>query len=124
MEAQRYPEMHMPIAGEQTAENDQLIEEFEVDPVKIQQYRRFCDLREDFLLGYGYNTARAYWGDLDDILLWALDRDKDPLALTDKDIRQYVGLLRRRKYSENTVRRRLNTLGAFYRSEGALPAAP
>lgn len=118
MEAQRYPERHMPIAGEQAAENDQVIIGFEDDQVKIEQYREFCDLREDFLLGYGYNTARAYWGDLDDILLWALDRDKNPLTLTDKDIRQYAGLMRRRKYSENTIRRRLSAVNRLAAHRG------
>ena len=69
-------------------------------------WQRFFDLREELLLGYGYNTARAYWADLQDIFEWAVARDKDVLALTDKDLKQYCALLRRRKYSESTVRRR------------------
>ncbi len=66
------------------------------------------------LLDYGYNTARAYWSDLDDICLWALERAKDPLNLTANDIKQYIALLRRRKYSENTVRRRMTALRKLY----------
>ena len=27
-----------------------------------ERYQRFAELREDFLVGYGYNTARAYCG--------------------------------------------------------------
>jgi site-specific recombinase XerD len=48
------------------------------------------------------------------VFWWAKHRDKDVLALTDKDIRQYVSLLRRRKYSENTVRRRITVLRKLY----------
>lgn len=71
-----------------------------------EQYERFAQIREDICLDYGYNTARAYWGDLDDLFYWAVERNKDPLNLNDKDITQYIALLRRRKYSENTIRRR------------------
>lgn len=76
-----------------------------------QQYRAFFDLREKILLDYSYNTARAYYGDLQDIFEWAIARGKDVLALTDKDRRQYCALLRRRKYSENTIRRRMVAWG-------------
>ena len=72
-----------------------------------EQYERFAQIREDICLDYGYNTARAYWGDLDDLFYWAIERNKDPLGLSDKDIRQYVALLRRRKYTENTIRRKM-----------------
>lgn len=122
MDSERYPEKYMPIAGDKAARDSLEMEEAAepesitpADQAKAEQYRKFCELREDFLLDYGYNTARAYWGDLDDILHWALERDKDPLALTEKDIRQYAGLLRRRKYSESTLRRRMGTLRGFYR---------
>lgn len=88
--ARRYPETVMPIAGEHSG-----------------RYERFLALREELLIGYGYNTARAYWGDLDDWYRWADERGKDVLALSQRDVKQYVALLRRRKYSESTVRRRL-----------------
>ena len=71
-----------------------------------ETYQRFAQIREDICLDYGYNTARAYWADLDDLFYWATERGKDPLNLSDKDITQYIALLRRRKYSENTIRRR------------------
>lgn len=71
-----------------------------------ESWHRFFDLREELLLDYGYNTARAYWGDLQDWFEWAVARDKDVLALTERDVKQYCALLRRRKYSESTIRRR------------------
>lgn len=72
--------------------------------------RRFLDQREALLLDYGYNNARAYWADLQDWFEWAVERDKDVLELTDRDVRQYCALLRRRKYSESTIRRRMTSL--------------
>lgn len=80
-----------------------------ITPEQAAGWRRFFDLREDILLDYGYQTARAYWADLQDIFEWAVERDKDVLALTDRDLRQYCALLRRRKYSESIIRRRMVT---------------
>ena len=71
-----------------------------------ESWQRFFDLREQLLLDYGYNTARAYWADLQDWFEWAIGRNKNVLALTEKDQTQYYALLRRRKYSEATIRRR------------------
>lgn len=71
-----------------------------------ESWQRFFDLREDLLLDYGYNTARAYWGDIQDWFEWAVKQEKDVFAISDKDVRQYTILLRRRGYSENTIRRR------------------
>lgn len=79
----------------------------DLSPEQARRWQRFFDLREDILLDYGYQTARAYWGDLQDIFEWAVERDKDVLALTGRDLRQYRALLRRRKYSEATIRRRM-----------------
>ena len=69
--------------------------------------REFNQAREEFLLAYSFRTARAYWSDLEQIADWAEERGKDVLALTEKDMRQYAALLWRRRYSENTIRRRL-----------------
>ena len=80
------------------------------------QWQLFADLREDVLLDYGHNTARAYWGDLQDLFEWAVERDKDVLALTETDVRQYVALLRRRHYSESTIRRRVTALRKLYQA--------
>jgi site-specific recombinase XerD len=76
-------------------------------------YIRFAELREDFLVGYGYNTARAYWGDLEDILFWSAQRNKNPLALTNTEFHSYLTLLKRRKYAASTVRRRATSWRAF-----------
>lgn len=78
-----------------------------IPPEVAQRWQRFFDLREDILIDYGYQTARAYYTDLQDIFEWAVLRDKDILALTERDLKQYCALLRRRKYSENTIRRRM-----------------
>ena len=97
MTAERYPENQMMFAP--------------AYPQDIpENWQRFFDLREDLLLSYGYNTARAYWADLQDWFERAVARDKDVLALTEKDVKQYCALLRRRKYSENTNRRRCTAL--------------
>jgi hypothetical protein len=105
--SQRYPETLMPFAA-----------------LLPEQERRFAELREDLLLDYGYNTARAYWGDLEHIRDWANERDKDVLGLSEKDLKQYCALLRRRKYSESTIRRRWtswNLLSAVLAASTPLP---
>ncbi|MBZ4488106.1 site-specific integrase [Microbacterium sp. cx-55] len=93
MESERYPENHMQFV-----------------PDIPNQWQEFADRREALLLDYGYNTARAYWADLQDWFEWAVARDKNVLTLTESDRTQYVALLRRRKYSESTIRRRLVVL--------------
>ena len=106
----RYPEHLLPIAGEMP-----------------ETHARFAELREEYLLGYGYHTARAYWGDLQDLYLWAAERGKDVLSLTQRDFSKYVALLRRRNYSENTIRRRITAARGLYevsRAEGAEARLP
>lgn len=68
--------------------------------------QRFAEAREEYLLNYGYNTARAYWGDLEHLYDWCEHRGFDIFELTERRFRQYQALLRRRKYSESTIRRR------------------
>ena len=77
-------------------------------------WQQFADFREEVLLDYGYNTARAYWADLQDTFEWAMERDKDILQLTEKDLRRYVALHRRRKYAETTIRHRITVLRLLY----------
>lgn len=97
MDETRYPDSSMPFA-----------------PKLAPEWQRFADLREDVLLDYGRNTARAYWADLQDAFEWAAARDKDILRLTRKDLRQYVALHRRRGYAETTIRRRITALRLLY----------
>ena len=94
----RYPDNLMPIAGRTTPEHTELADEIEL-----------------FLLGYGYHTARAYRADLYDILDWASAKGLDPHQLTEDDLKPYCALLRRRKYSESTIRRRLRAWRGFRR---------
>jgi site-specific recombinase XerD len=75
----------------------------------------FADRRESLLLNYGYNTARAYYGDLQDWYEWAVARGKNVLDLSESDQKQYIALLRRRKYSENTIRRKCIAIRLLYR---------
>jgi len=98
MTSERYPDNHMEYA-----------------PQIPEEWKTFLDLREDLLVNYTYNTARAYWADLQDWFEWAAERDKDILHLSAKDQTQYIALLRRRKYSENTIRRRKIVLNMLYR---------
>jgi site-specific recombinase XerD len=87
-----------------------------------ERHARFAELREDFLADYGYNTARAYWADLEDLLDWAVEREKDVLNLTERDFTLYFARMRRRGYSENTIRRRTTAFRGFFRHiNGAAP---
>jgi site-specific recombinase XerD len=78
----------------------------EFAPAIPERWREFIERREALLVVYRYNTARAYWADLQDWFEWSVRRGKDVLALTENDQKQYIALLRRRNYSESTIRRR------------------
>jgi len=95
-ERRRYPDYLLPIAGRLVPDDE-----------------RFAEAREQMLLSYRPQTARAYRADLDDIYAWSVKRGFDLLDLSDRQQRQYAALLRRRAYSENTVRRRLCTWKLF-----------
>ena len=92
----RYPENQMWFGGSHIP----------VDP-------EFARLREEFLVDFGYNTARAYWGDLQDVYDWAVGQQLDPLALTTEQLERYVGLLHKRGYGESTIRRRWSIYRRF-----------
>lgn len=92
-ERRRYPDYLLPIAGQLVPDDE-----------------RFAEAREEFLLGYGHQTARAYRADLDDAYSWALRRGFDVLKVSEDQIRQYLALLRRRKYTVGAIRRRVTTL--------------
>lgn len=82
----------------------------------LPQDDRFIDALEEFLISYGYNTARAYMADLLDIYDWAQSRQLQVFELTELTLKPYLALLRRRKYSENTIRRRLTAWRQFQAS--------
>jgi site-specific recombinase XerD len=82
-----------------------------------ERHQRFAELREDFLLGYGYNTARAYWGDLEHLNDWCVERGLDVLALSEQDLKKYLAWMGRRGYSRSTIRRRCGTFALFLRQQ-------
>lgn len=102
-----YPDESMPIAGAADAWAHRF------DP-PLPWWDAFARAREDVVLDFRLNTARAYWTDLDDVAFWCARRGLDPLALTERQVREYVALLRRRRYSENTIRRRITSLRKFF----------
>jgi site-specific recombinase XerD len=106
------------MSGERYPENEMMFPPDHAEPIP-EHWQRFFDLREDLLLNYGHNTARAYWADLQDWFEWAVERDKDVLELDEKEQKQYCALLRRRNYSENTIRRRLTALRLLRRRTSA-----
>jgi hypothetical protein len=78
-------------------------------PIRAQllaKGQRFEELREDLLLGYCYNTARAYAADLDDIYDWTKANYLDIFQLTEDELAAYSATLVELDYSLNTVRRR------------------
>jgi Phage integrase, N-terminal SAM-like domain len=88
-ERARYPDYLLPIAG-----------------LLVPNDEDFADAREQLLLEHTLQTARAYRADLDDVYAWAVRRGFDIRDLSDKQLRQYAALLRRRHFSESTIRRR------------------
>ncbi|MGX7681591.1 site-specific integrase [Jatrophihabitans sp. DSM 45814] len=74
-------------------------------------------LREQALEGQRYNTARAYWGDLEHWRDWC-EREcmTDPFGATTQSIVAYLNELSELAYSPNTRARRLTALRAFYRA--------
>jgi len=88
---------------------------------------RFAEFREALLLEHPLATARAYWGDLEDFVYWCAAEGVDVLDPEPAEVRRYLDQLRANEYSPNTIRRRLTTLGAFYRQlveRGELARSP
>jgi site-specific recombinase XerD len=73
----------------------------------------FDTLREDFLLGFGEATARAYKADLEDFKEWCVTAEVDPLSSSLSDPDRYVLSLQARGYAIGTIRRRLAALRGF-----------
>ena len=84
----------------------------------------FADVREAFLLRYGYQTARAYRADLADLHEWAVERGLEVTLLSDEHLKRYAALLRRRNYSESTVRRRLTAWRGLMREAKIMSQPP
>lgn len=74
---------------------------------------RFCDSIK-VENNVSEHTVRAYHTDLADFVRWT-DRSKiDPLVITHRQLRLYLGELDRAHYSKKTVNRRLSALRSFY----------
>jgi hypothetical protein len=75
----------------------------------------FDVLREQLLLGYGFQTARAYWADLEHWRDWCREQQPavDPLNLTGEEQRRYVQALDAAGYATTTRARRQSILRRF-----------
>ncbi len=78
----------------------------------IREADEFDLLREQLLEGYGYNTARAYWGDLEHWRDWCEDQDSPfhPFDSTTEQIDAYLKQMAVDGYSPNTRARRLTAI--------------
>lgn len=61
------------------------------------------------------HTLKGYRSDLESFLRWAERSELDPLAITRRQARRYLGELDRARYSRNTVNRHLSAIKGFYR---------
>lgn len=61
------------------------------------------------------HTVRNYRIDLLDYMRWARREKLDPLSVTHKQLRRYLGELDCARYSRTTVNRRLSALRSFFR---------
>ena len=61
------------------------------------------------------HTIRAYRVDLSDYLRWAERAGYDPLKVTHRQLRRYLGELDGAGYSRTTINRRLSALRGFFR---------
>ena len=61
------------------------------------------------------HTLRAYRTDIEAFVAWAERVDRDPLALSHRDLRAFVADLDRARYARTTVSRRLSSVRGFYR---------
>lgn len=95
MRSQLYPQYRLPIVREL----DDQADEFDLR-------------REQFLLGYGLNTARAYWADLEDWRDWCQRQQPkvEPLSATERDRQRYLDEMGEAGYSRNTIRRRFTAV--------------
>lgn len=60
------------------------------------------------------HTIRAYRTDLEAYLRWCSRRDVDPLRVTHRQLRGYLGEMDAARYARSTINRRLSSLRGFY----------
>jgi site-specific recombinase XerD len=86
--------------------------------------QRYAALRDEFVVGFRYQTARAYAADLDHLFGWAKAAALDVVALNGGDIERYVQELYSQKYSANTMVRKRTALRGFYALASPMAAWP
>jgi integrase/recombinase XerD len=77
--------------------------------------------------GLSVHTVRAYAADLARYTEWAERSGVDPLALTHRQLRQYLAELDRARYSRRTIARRLSAIRSwfsFLMAEGVVATEP
>ena len=78
------------------------------------------DLLESFIeqlsveRGVSQHTARSYKTDLEAYLRWCERNGYDPLSVTHRQLRSYLGNMDAARYARTTVNRRLSSLRGFY----------
>ena len=60
------------------------------------------------------HTARSYKTDLEAYLRWCARNDIDPLTVTHRQLRGYLGEMDAARYARSTINRRLSSLRGFY----------
>jgi site-specific recombinase XerD len=77
--------------------------------------------------GMGEKTRRAYGVDLAQLAPWASAREREPHALTHRELRHFAGVVSERGAMKSTVARKLAAIRTFYRhlvERGELEANP
>ena len=65
--------------------------------------------------GLAEKTRRAYGTDLQQLAVWAGERDLDPVQLQPRDLRRFAGVLSESGLSKSAVARKLAAIRTFYR---------
>ncbi len=84
------------------------------DPYVVSLIEGFCEALH-VERGSSVHTVRAYRIDLMDYARWAMREHLDPVLVTHKQLRRYLGELDRAQYSRTTINRRLAALRSFFR---------
>lgn len=84
------------------------------DPYAVSLIEGFCEALH-VERGSSVHTVRAYRIDLMDYARWAMREHLDPVLVTHKQLRRYLGELDRAQYSRTTINRRLAALRSFFR---------
>lgn len=98
--AREMPGLAVSAVSAKTGRCEALIDEY-VDALRIE--------RND-----SAHTIRAYRTDLEAYLRWCARNEVDPLSVTHRELRSYLGELDAARYARTTVNRHLSSLKGFY----------